>query len=256
MDEGKILYFYLKKGDSYKKHRWSKGRIAAAETDMGKDGKLGCCGVPEFYLKKRGWEENRLTEELSSIIKKEKAKDYYLQPQLAHMAGIEERLPPEVLLEKLLCQVPCLEYLIYIGWEGGQIEGALDEEQFREERQMMLYLLEPYLARINHFILVTDHWDGYEEFTEYIYEEYGIPASGVPELERQYGKNGKTVILDARKSYKIPCEQMPQRAAYVDFWSVEEKWEQIEGMRRDVKYISAVKFLDTLVKNGYNTIGN
>lgn len=256
MDGGKILYFYLKKGDSYKRHRWSKGRMTVAETDMGKEGKLGCCGVPEFYLKNKGWEENRLTEELSSIIKKQSAEDYYLEPQLAYMAGVEERLPPGILLEKLLLQVPCLEYLIYVGWEGRSRESAWDEERFREERQMMLYLLEPYLARINHFILVTDHWDGYEEFTEYIYEEYGIPASGVPEIERQYGKSGKTVILDARKSYKVPCQWLPQKTVYVDFWSVEKKREQIEGIRRDIKYISAVKFLDTLVKNGYNTIVN
>ena len=121
----------------------------------------------------------------------------------------------------------------------------------------MLYrLLKPYLARVNHFMLVTHRPEGYEEFSEYIYEEYGIPAFSVDKVEGQFGKAGKTVVIDGRKEYKPPWQMLPQRASYVDLWSVEEKREQAEKNRGDVKYISAGKFLDTLVKNGYNTIVN
>lgn len=256
MEGRKVLYFYLKKGANYKNHRWSKGKMPITEVDMGSEGKLVCCSVPEFYMKNKAWENEKLADGLSGLLKEHKAEDYYLHPEMARLTGIEEKLPPEIFLEKILSQVPCLEYLIYIGWGNGYREGRFGEEAFREERQMLFRLLEPYLARINHFTLVTDRPEAYEEFTEYIYEEYGIPTASVSEVERRFGKDGKTVILDVRKDYETPFRLIPQRAAYVDFWSVGKKRKQMERTRRDIRYISAVKFLDTLLKNGYNTIVN
>ncbi|MDE6608775.1 MAG: hypothetical protein K2K54_13650, partial [Lachnospiraceae bacterium] len=62
--------------------------------------------------------------------------------------------------------------------------------------------------------------------------------------------------IDGRNEFEPPWDLMPQRASYVDLWSMEGKRVEAERIRKDVKYISAVKFLDTLVKNGYNTIVN
>ncbi len=63
-------------------------------------------------------------------------------------------------------------------------------------------------------------------------------------------------MLDMRKEGRASCQKIPPRAAYVDFWSDKGKREELERERRDIRYLSAVKFLDTLVKNGYNTIVN
>ena len=256
MEGGKTVYFYLEEGNRFKRHRWSRGKMPVSEFAMGKNWMLECCGVPEFYWKDRKWESGRLTEGLSGILEEQKAEDYYLHPEVARLAGITENLPPEILLQKVFCQIPCLEYLIYLGWGKGHREGALGEEAFREERQILFRLLEPYLARVNHFTLVTDRPEGYEEFTDYIYEEYGIPSAFMRKMEQRSGKDGKTVVLDTRREVCIPYPEIPRRAVYMDFWSVEDKRRQLEKMRGDVRYLSVVKFLDTLVKNGYNTIVN
>ena len=157
-------------------------------------------------------------------------------------------------MKKAMDQVSCMEYLVYIGG-GGDKRGAWEEEELREERRLLFCLLSPYLARINHFTLVTDRPEGYEEFTDYIYDEYGIPTAAVAKMEWPLGKDGRTVILDMGKGKKAAFEAIPHRAFYMDFWSEDEKRELAEK-RGDIIYISVAKFLDTLVKNGYNTIVN
>lgn len=254
MEGEKILYFYLKEGEKWKKHRWSHGKMEAADIHMGKEGMLGCCGVPEFYWKNRAWEEDRLRDAMGTMLREQEAEAFYLQPKLARLAGMEERLPPEELLKKAMDQVSCMEYLIYIGG-GGDKRGAWEEEELREEKRLLYCLLSPYLTRINHFTLATDRPEGYEEFTDYIYDEYGIPTAAVAKMERPLGKEGRTVILDMGKKKKAALQAIPRKAFYVDFWSEDEKREQLEE-RGDIRYISVVKFLDTLVKNGYNTIVN
>ncbi len=262
MEGGKVLYFYLKEEATFKKHVWSRGSLPVIEMDLESEteaeagSRLACCGVPQYYRKGKDWEKNRLVEVLKGELEKQEADTYYLQPEAAGLAGVKERMPPEVMLRKICRQIPCLEYLVYIGSGTEHREGAFGEEDFREERQMLYRLFQPYLARVNHFTVVTDRPEGYEEFTEYLYEEYGIPASNVRKMDNQFGKAGRTVIIDGRKGYEPPWQIIPQRASYVDLWSMNEKRRQAEKKRGDVKYISVVKFLDTLVKNGYNTIVN
>ncbi len=254
MEGGKILYFYLKEGEKWKRYRWGRGKMLLANISMAKEGRLVCCGIPEFYWKNKVWEEDRLRDIMGRMLKEQEAEDFYLQPKLARLAGVEERLPPEALLKKAMDQVSCMEYLVYIGG-GGDKRGAWEEEELREERRLLFCLLSPYLARINHFTLVTDRPEGYEEFTDYIYDEYGIPTAAVAKMEWPLGKDGRTVILDMGKGKKAAFEAIPHRAFYMDFWSEDEKGELAEK-RGDIIYISVAKFLDTLVKNGYNTIVN
>lgn len=259
-ESGNIMYFCLNEGASAKKHIWSPTKLPVVEIDMGEGRELVCCRVPEYYVGRKSWESEKLLDSLSGVLAERDCREYYLQPRLGRMAGVEERLPSEILLHLMLRRVPCWEYLFYIGWEDRQEaegkSGIFREEAFGEEQQKLLELLECYLPRINHFILVTDGPEEYADFTEYIYEEYGIPTACTARMERRFGRDGKTVILDGRKEYKIPYSVIPEGAAYVDFWSEEEKGKILERMRRDVRYMSAAKFLDTLVKNGYNTIVN
>ena len=252
MEGGKILYFYMKEGEKWKKHRWSQGKMLIREIGIGAEGTLGCCGVPEFYRKNNAWKEDRLRDVMGRMLKEQGAETFYLQPKLARLAGMEEMLPPEALLKKILGQVPCMEYLVYIGGSGEK-RGAWEEEELREERRLLFYLLSPYLARINHFTLVADRPEGYVEFTEYIYDEYGIPTAAVAKMDQPHGKDGRTVILDRGKGRKTALQAVPYRASYVDLWSEEGKRKRLEEEREDIRYISVVKFLDTLVKNGYNT---
>lgn len=261
MDENNknILYFYIQKGEAAKAHFWTKPELPITRIDMGREGTLICCQVPEYYVSNRAWETDKLIENLNTILARQEYEDYYLQPELARKLDIPEKLPPQCLMRGLFRQIPCLEYLFYIGDRAAENES--EEGRFRgaelwEEKQRMRELLAPYFSRINHVNLVTDEPQAYEELVEYMYEEYGIPTASLSRLEKRLGREGKTVILDGRRNYKIPWTAIPEGACYVDFWSVEEKCLFLAKMRRDVRYMSVVKFLDTLVKNGYNTIVN
>lgn len=235
----KLLYFGLGTGICAKAHFFSRVRIPLVEIGTGEGEKILCCPVPEFYIKNRNWEEEKLTACLNGVIHGVACEEYYLRPEVAGMAGVEERMPPEYLLAYLLRQVPCMEYLCCIGWE--------------EEQELLQGLLEPYFLRINHVNVVTDRLQAYEGFAEYIYAEYGTPLSGSSRLDGNLGRKGRTVILDGRKDYRIPWPVFPEGTVYVDCWSAEGKRELLGKHRRDMKYLSVVKFLDTAMKSGYNT---
>lgn len=258
-DNRNILYFYMQKGEAAKAHFWTKPELPVTRIDMGKEGLLTCCRVPEYYIGSRPWEKEKLVESLNVILAGQEYEDYYLQPELSGKLELAEKLPPECLMRNMFRQIPCMEYLFYIGcpkeedeWEEGRLRGA----ELYEEKQRLRELLAPYFSRINHANLVTDEPYAYHDFAEYMYEEYGIPTACASRLEKRQGREGKTVILDGRRDYKIPWTAIPEGACYVDFWSVEEKSLFLGKMRRDVRYMSVVKFLDTVVKNGYNTIVN
>lgn len=239
----RMLYFSLKEGESAKAHWWSRMALPLSEIGMGETGKLLCCPVPEYYVGKRAWGEERLTESLNGLIHRAACAEYYLQPELAGIIGIREPVfPPFLLLDVLLRQVPCMEYVCCIGWEG--------------EQDLLRELLEPYLPRINHVRVISGNPQAYGEFGEYIYGEFGIPMACTASLDKSAGRDGKTVILDIERNYRIPWSACPAGAVYVDFWSVAEKEKLLGKFRRDVKYLSVVKFLDTIAKNGYNSTVN
>lgn len=250
-DLGSIVYFYLVRGESAKKHRLGAWRLAEQTVDMGEE-KIGFCGVPEFYLRNKGWDGEKLRGILQQRLETSGADGYYAQPELCSMLEIGEKLPPLFLVKKLLCQNSCWENLIYIGC-GTSIDSPYEEE--RKEEQLFS-VLETYMARINHFTIITARPDRYMEYMDYMYGEYGIPAVCGEQLETQAYKEKKTAVLDGRRSYKPKLSRLPPNASYIDLWSMGEKRYAIETKRRDVNYLGTVKFLDTILKNGYNTIVN
>ena len=235
----KLLYFSFEAGACARGHRFGRVKLPLMEIGIGEEGKLVGCLVPEYDRGKRAWEEKRLTDCLDAVIHAIPCEEYYLQPEVAGLVGVEERFPPEALLQCLLQQVPCMEYLYCIGWEEGT-------QRLRE-------LLEPYFPRINHVSVVSDKPEEYEWFGEYLYMDYGTPLSCAPRLEANLGREGRTVILDGKRDYNIPWQAFPKGAVYVDIWSVEGKRQLLEKRRQDAKYLSIVKFLDTTMKSGYNT---
>lgn len=246
-EKKRMVYYFPEKGTCAKKHLWSEARFPVMEARIDDEWELVCCLVPEYYMKNRSWDKEKLLETMNHILTGQEYHSYYLPPGLADKIGIEEKFPPEILLEKVLAGVPCWECLFYIGSR---------ENTDQEEPYMLRRLLERYLPRINHFTLITDRIMDYEDFTQDIYDEYGIPTAYMERLEKRCSRAGRTVILDGRRSHTIPCSIVPSEAVYVDLWSVEQKKKTLEKMRRDVSYMSVVKFLDTIVKNGYNTIVN
>lgn len=257
-DKKTIVYFHLEKGQNAKKHFWNTFRMPCVNIDMGEEYELLFYKVPEFYGGGQPWDMQRLFETLSAQLEQTEAWDYYLQPELSVLLEMKEKLPPEILLHMVVKQNLCWEYLFLIGWnavddEFGE-EGSFQRmDAMEEQRRIFAVLLQKYLPRINHFTVVTDRPEMYMDFTDYVYEEYGIPAAYVNKLEKRLGKNKKTVILDGRPRYVPPYAAIPEEASYIDFWSENEKRKVLEKKRKDIRYLSTVKFLDTLAKNGYNT---
>lgn len=250
----KMIYYFPQKDAASKRHLWNTVKLPVMEINIDDEWQMVCCMVPEYYMKNRSWDNEILLKTLNDVLTGQEFQQYYMHPALADKTGIDGRLPPDILLKKVLARVPCWEYLFYIGSSGE--DNYMRRAGMEDETKMLAQLLQSYLARINHFTMITDTIEGYEEFAENIYEEYGIPTACMERMEKRCGKEGRTVILDGRRDYRIPYPVIPSGAVYVDFWSVEEKRLTLEKMRRDVRYVSVVKFLDTIVKNGYNTVVN
>ena len=254
-EKGVILYFYLEEGSKAKKNRFSAVKLPEYLTDLGET--IVCfCPVPEYYVGKKGWKEEKLKELMRQKLLKAGEVSWYIQPELAGRLELCEKLPPLFLLQKVLRQNGCWENLVYIG-NDEEPEDSFGEDHFRENGAELLFsLLQEYLKRINHFTVITSKPQEYEKFAEYIYEEYGIPTAYEQRLRKGMGGEKKTVVLDGCRGNKPCCSALPKNASYFDFWSEKEKQSNIEAMRRDVNYLGVVKFLDTIVKNGYNTIVN
>lgn len=242
-EKKRIVYFHLEEGQRLKKHLFKEARMPGITLDMEEGYELLFYFVPEYYANRRCWDKDKLLLALDRELKQAGAEQYYIQPKLCHMLDIKEKLPPEILIRKVLKQNPCWEYLLLIGSTG-------------QEEALFLPLIQEYLPRINHFTVITDTPEEYREFADYIYEEYGIPTAYSGRLERRLGKKKRTVVIDSRSGYKPSFTVLPEEAFYIDFWSEQEKRSVLETKRKDVRYLSVVKFLDTLAENGYNTIVN
>lgn len=249
-DMTSVFYFYLSEGKSAKKHRLGALRLPEFTADMGEE-RIRFCPVPEFYLGKRAWDAEKLAGLLQRKLEAGAADGYYVQPELCALLGLEERLPPLFLLKKVLRQNGCWENVIYIG--RGDADGRLEEQG---EEEFLFVLLTEYLPRVNHFTVVTKNPQVYVGFLDYIYEEYGIPAVCADQLEKREESGKRTTVLDNCRRYRPRLERLPDSASYIDLWSQKEKRRRIETGRRDISYFAAVKFLDTMGKNGYNTIVN
>ncbi|MBR6770295.1 MAG: hypothetical protein IKM28_03510 [Lachnospiraceae bacterium] len=245
MEDIRIGYFVLEEGASTRLHWWNRWKPSVVTVDMAEEESLYCIRIPEYDKGKQRWQVERLRETLETALPQRECQEWYLQPALARRLMLDERLPSFGLLQRLLRQITRWEHLIYIGVE----------EEWDEDIRL-LDLIQEYLPQINEVTLVTGRPQAYQELAEEIYEAYGIPTATVLRLEKSLGKANSTVILDGRKEYRIPYPVLPERAIYVDLWSEEKKREILAKMRRDITYMSIVKFLDTLVKNGYNTIVN
>lgn len=254
MEEKKtFLYFYWLREAQAKKHFFSQVKFSDMQIKMQARQELFLCRIPEFYMGKHRWEQEKLLVLLQEKLEAQAAEDYYMEPVLGRFLAIRPKLPPLSLLKLLLRQVPCWETLF---WVGAGRKDCSFEGEIEEQIELLLELITEYLPRINHFVLVTEKPERYGDLMEHLYQEYGTPAAIVRDFEKYSGKEKKTVILDSRREYRLPYRMIPEEAFYIDLWSEEEKRYLVETKRRDVRYLSIVKFLDTIAKNGYNTIVN
>lgn len=142
----------------------------------------------------------------------------------------EQILAPE--LDKNLVQVPIelMAVCLYRQRPFDRICMTFSDDGGEYEMQQAIELLEPYLPRMRQVIFIGDENPVYEILEDYLYEEFGI------------------VLM---KSDTVPAE-MP----WLDM--SEEETDLYDGKTtsknvRRINRFETLKFLDTAVKNGYNT---
>lgn len=107
-------------------------------------------------------------------------------------------------------------------------------------------------ADLNGLYLVGQKEAAWEHFSDWLYEESGLPVCFVNRIPETDGR--KTVLVELRANARILKEHPEFGSLYVDLTSDVEKRRQIREKRADISYISARNYLDTALKARYNAI--
>ena len=132
-----------------------------------------------------------------------------------------------------------------------------------EQMQKFMELMQPYFPRINRlFILYDTETDRFEDAlqhdTEELYYEYGlvsqIQCGKGSVLKRFMVESGQSPVLFMDYGYPggIPFGAIKKGDSYLDIVSDEKKESLFRRKLMEISYISPRKYLDTLVKSGYD----
>lgn len=182
--------------------------------------------LPEFRKKtfltgkSRRWKEpmvRRLLEDACG--KAALTLDCTEQVLTPELSSNEERVPLELTAACLFCQRPFDKVCITLPDDGGEYDV-----------QQLMELLRPYLPRIRQVIFTGDENSAYEVLEDQLYEEFGIVMA---------------------KALKAPSDMpwLDMRDKTAD--PVHTK--KASNVPRHINRPATLKFLDTAVKNGYNT---
>jgi len=175
--------------------------------------------IPEFhhnFILKQAWKPDKLGRYIEQAFDIVRPDDYYLHPDLRLLLGNEDYfdLPPMRLLEAMVN-----EYEKTLSDRISTVEIILPTDSRTGVRDTVASLLEPYLPRMSTVTLIGGYEAINEELADFFYSEYGI-----------------LVLKQKRPSVTIAAKKRP---LVLDLWSGESE---------------ALKFLDTMVKNGYNRL--
>ena len=132
-----------------------------------------------------------------------------------------------------------------------------------EQMQKFMELMQPYFPRINRlFILYDTKTDRFEDAiqhdTEELYYEYGlvsqIQCGKGSVLKRFMVESGQSPVLFMDCGYPggIPFGAIKKGDFYLDVVSDEKKGTLFRRKSMEISYVSPRKYLDTLVKSGYD----
>lgn len=223
MNEEKILLYISFVKNQCAKHKWwEKYRPTVHEYRQRGANPfiLAYCPVPEYYYKKKKWQRERLSDMLSELIDGIAPDDVILHQQIRSALGMSTAsrdLPPEYVLQAMLGRRRRFD----------SISVCLPPEGGTEVYDVIVTLLAPYLPRTNMLYLIGEEDWLFEELEDYFYFEYGI------------------VVQSGKRPVK--------GSLCIDLWS--EKFASVlaDWDSGAITHGETLKFLDTMVKNGYNT---
>jgi len=183
-------------------------------------------GRSVFKRKGRAWKAKDKQRIIQRTVNRANIEGYGEVLLSAELAGKAQEVPSELLAAYLHSHKPFEQVCICFSGDGGTFEA-------REA----VVLLAPYLRRIRKVYFAGEEGSAAELFTDYLFYEYGI----VPERKGKRHKEeehvqSQWICLDfyVGESEKRPA--LPNLASYLR-----------------INHAQALKFLDTRIKNGYNT---
>ena len=192
--------------------------------------------------------------------------DAFLHPQIMTLVS-EERAgrwePRRETVERLAaallasCAADCL-------FRMGRVNVLLGSPEDTDwQMEMTRRLLTPYLSRINSLLFYyeevegTDIWEEMaDELEEYGYE-YGLVPGMIPYvMEEEESRCGRErcggVILDYTATPRHPRVEREGQTIYADLTSSQDKERSCIRKGGRILYVSPLKYLDTIVKSGYD----
>lgn len=273
METESIVYFHpmqdMHKITAAKRHWWEDAalprKVLRAE-DAGGFFVPVDCQVPCFYYKKRTWPKEVLQEAMEHVMHGAPGlADAFLHPQIMTLLSEERRArwePRRETVERLAagmlaaCAADCL-------FRRGMVTVLLGRPEDTDwQMEMTRKLLTPYLPRINSLIFYyeevegTDIWEETADELEAYGYEYGLVPGMKPYMGSEEGfRCGRErcggVILDYADMPRYPRVEREGQTVYADLYSHPEKERNCAGKNGRILYISLLKYLDTVVKNGY-----
>lgn len=275
MEAETILYFHpaeeqMHKNTAAKRHWWQDAVLQERTMRLEDTGGFFVpvdCPVPPFYYKKKPWPPEILSEAMARVLHHAQGMaDAFLHPAI--MTDVSEkyagrwemrRETRERIAACLLaaCAADCLH-------EEGRVAVLLGSPDDTDgQMEMTGRLLAPYLPRINSLLFYYEEVKGtdiWEETAGYL-EEYGYEYGLVPAM-RPYlaGEEGLRcgpdrcggVILDFAAGMRQPRVEREGQAIYLDLTSDREKERNYLRKSGRIRYVSPLKYLDTIVKSSYD----
>lgn len=223
-------------------------------------------GLPERYKKRK------LISLMHASIEEKSAYagsvEVVIQPEVQLMLGQTDAFSPVFwsLSERLLGKLS--ESIVLL----------LGDSLFPEEQmQKFDELMQPYLPRINHLTVVYEisgdsdvyedsvqernrYVEAAEDYAEDLYYEYGLVAQMQSAKEFILSRNngiagqGAAFFLDFGYSGNINPRMFKAGDIYLDIFSSKNKETVFRRKCMEISYISPRKYLDTMVKSGYDKL--
>ncbi|MCM1048459.1 MAG: hypothetical protein NC433_08545 [Clostridiales bacterium] len=147
-----------------------------------------------------------------------------------------------------------------------------------EQMQKFIEIMQPCFTQINYLTILyepdeedtgaeveqeQDRWEAtISEYTEELYYEYGLAAMIQRGSEARINRNsiaggqGNVLFLDFGYAGNIPLRALKAGDIYIDIFSSVKKETLFKRKYMEIYYISPRKYLDTLVKSGYDKLVN
>lgn len=259
-------------------HFWQK--VSLSSFVLEKDGiTIVMIVVPDL---KKGWKAEKLLR-----LMKEAASEYLMLHENAHVL-IQ---PP---LQKICMQSDDLFFALPVLWIleekilskvfSGMLSRICPESVVlllgntlfpEEQMQKFMDMMTPYFPRVNHLTILytaddmgeTDigqrrYEETISEYTEEIYYEYGLVTQlrqgSNSLLKRHSVRTGQSAALFLDYGYpgNSPLRALKSGDIYLDVFSTEEKEALFRRKYMEISYFSPRKYLDTMVKSGYDKLVN